>query len=104
MKGYEQVVTELNWYLAVQRYTQRLARMNQLNFVLPTLVELGAPERIEAGFDLELAYVQAGKQTAVVPNDYVLNPNEQFLIVAGPNQGGKTTYIRMIGQAYYCVK
>ncbi|MDN7042010.1 DNA mismatch repair protein MutS [Lactiplantibacillus plantarum] len=99
--GYEQVVTESNWYLAVQRYTQRLARMNQLNFVLPTLVELGAPERIEAGFDLELAYVQAGKQTAVVPNDYVLNPNEQFLIVAGPNQGGKTTYIRMIGQAYY---
>ncbi|MCW1909975.1 DNA mismatch repair protein MutS [Lactiplantibacillus paraplantarum] len=99
--GYEQVVIELNWYLAVQRYTQRLARMNQLDFVLPTLVELGAPEQIEAGFDLELAYVQAGKQTAVVPNDYVLNPNEQFLIVAGPNQGGKTTYIRMIGQAYY---
>lgn len=99
--GYTQVVEELNWYLAVTRFTTRLAKTQQLQFNLPTMVAIGGPEQIHAGFDVELAYAMAGAKAVVVPNDFQLNPDELFLIISGPNQGGKTTYTRMIGQAYY---
>lgn len=99
--GYDQAVAELNWYLAVLRYTNQLAKAGQLSFTLPTMVALGQPESIDRGFDEELAYAHAETTDPVVPNNFRLKPDEQFLIISGPNQGGKTTYTRMIGQAYY---
>ncbi|WP_318767332.1 hypothetical protein [Lactiplantibacillus carotarum] len=87
--GYDQAVAELNWYLAVLRYTNQLAKADQLSFTLPTMVALGQPESIDQGFDEELAYAHAGTTDPVVPNNFRLKPDEQFLIISGPNQGGK---------------
>ncbi|MCX5849660.1 MAG: hypothetical protein NTW65_09440 [Deltaproteobacteria bacterium] len=36
--------------------------------------------------------------TAAVPNDILWDRNENIFVLTGPNNGGKTTYIRMVGQ------
>ena len=40
-------------------------------------------------------------QTGFVPNDVVMNPKRNFLLITGPNMGGKSTYLRTV--ALVCV-
>ena len=49
-------------------------------------------------FDLMLAN-RLGNQ--VVGNDFSLEPGEQLLVITGPNQGGKTTFARTLGQIHF---
>lgn len=41
-------------------------------------------------------FVASGKQ---VSNDFLLHPEESFLIITGPNMAGKSTYLRSVGLA-----
>jgi hypothetical protein len=50
------------------------------------------------GYDLALAR-KIGKTT--VTNDFSIRSPERILVVTGPNQGGKTTYARALGQIHY---
>lgn len=59
--------------------------------------------RIEAKglYDLAMALAFLPANKAVVPNDLYLDEDESFFVLTGPNQGGKTTFARSLGQLVY---
>ena len=93
--GVERLDREIRFYLAYLDYIDPM-RQAGLPFCLP---EVGAAE-LEGRdvFDLALAtgLVRAGQ--SVVTNDVELRDGERIILVTGPNQGGKTTFARTIGQ------
>lgn len=44
--------------------------------------------------------MRAGRE-AIVPNDIVSDGDRNLFVITGPNNGGKTTYIRQVGQMYW---
>lgn len=52
-------------------------------------------------FDLALALRRGPAGEGVVTNDVRLADDERFLVITGPNQAGKTTLARAIGQLYH---
>ncbi len=50
------------------------------------------------GFDLALAFSTLEN---TITNDFILNTPERIIVVTGPNQGGKTTFVRAFGQMHW---
>jgi DNA mismatch repair protein MutS len=91
------------FYLAYLYYIEPL-RIAGLPFCYPHLSQ--TPQRTWANdaFDLALAtkIAWAGSSTSkIVSNDFELGPAERILVVTGPNNGGKTTFARALGQLHY---
>ena len=55
-------------------------------------------------YDLALALTNMETGKKVVPNELYLSDDESFFVLTGPNQGGKTTYGRSLGQLVYLTK
>ncbi|HUN86794.1 MAG TPA: hypothetical protein VMU48_20605 [Terracidiphilus sp.] len=93
---------EAQFYLAWTEHMDRL-RNKGLSFCYPEVSDQSKGESAEEAFDLALADKlradDSGKR--VVTNDFSLAGEERILVVTGPNQGGKTTFARMIGQLHY---
>ena len=87
---------EVQFYLAYLSFTERLTRSG-LPFCLPRLSDDVTDTVIEGGFDLALA-TRLGPERTPVANDVDLHGRERVVVVTGPNQGGKTTFARMVGQ------
>ncbi|OQA82283.1 MAG: Endonuclease MutS2 [Lentisphaerae bacterium ADurb.Bin242] len=88
---------EIRFYLS---WLDSIAPLKEMGFPFcyPNLLTENGHLYNFSGYDLALAKKTKGK---VVANDFELIPPERFIVVTGPNQGGKTTFARTFGQLHY---
>jgi DNA mismatch repair protein MutS len=90
---------ETQFCLACREFVTRLGGIG-LPFCFP-VVSAGSKEvSVRRCVDLALAD-KVQRAAGVVLNDLHLRDPERILVVSGPNQGGKTTFARMVGQLHH---
>ncbi len=94
---------EIQFYVAYQAYMSRLTSAG-LRFCYPEVASRCPQVIALETFDLALADKLTRHRQAVVCNDLELAPPERIVVVTGPNQGGKTTFARTIGQLHHLAR
>ncbi|NES16998.1 MULTISPECIES: DNA mismatch repair protein MutS [Micromonospora] len=94
---------EAQFYLAVAGHVATL-RDAGLPFCLPEVSADDKRLHVVDAFDMALADKLVADGRPVVGNDVDLDGPERILVVTGPNQGGKTTYARMVGQLHHLAR
>lgn len=90
---------EIQFYLSFYKFQERTETLGY-TFGLPKLREDGQFSGTGL-YDLALAWRSASRNYEVVDNDFRYPEKAAFFVVTGPNQGGKTTFARSMGQALY---
>ena len=91
---------EIYFHLSYLRSIEPLAASG-LAFCYPEVSRSSKEIGASAAFDVVLAKKLVVEGTTVVCNDFSLEGRERLLVVTGPNQGGKTTFARMLGQMHH---
>ncbi|HET6533860.1 MAG TPA: hypothetical protein VFH03_25015 [Actinoplanes sp.] len=94
------VAREAQFYLAFQDFANGLAGIG-VRFCLPEVSARSKEMSAREAADLALADKIARDGGVLVRNDFALRGPERIMVVSGPNQGGKTTFARMIGQVHH---
>jgi DNA mismatch repair ATPase MutS len=90
---------EIQYYLSCHSFLAPL-RKHGYSFSYPDLSTERRLEIVE-GYDLALAVKCMESGAEVIPNDCQLSGDERLMVLTGPNQGGKTTYARALGQVLF---
>ena len=103
-EGYEKEVLhrferEVIFYLSF-RSLQLDMEESGFKFAEPSMDE-GRKMEAKGLYDMALALTNRTKEKEVVPNDFGYEEGEKFFVLTGPNQGGKTTFARSLGQLVY---
>ena len=90
---------EIQFYLSFMDFKEKTESLGY-SFCFPVLSD----EQSFKGrgvYDLALVWKHTHSNYTVVSNDFNWTNTPSFFVVTGPNQGGKTTFARSMGQAVY---
>ena len=93
---------EIPFYLSYHQFRQVMVN-GGFAFAEPSVDET-TPMKASRLYDLALAIVNLSQNKEVVSNEVQYYEGEQFFVLTGPNQGGKTTFARSLGQLVYFTK
>ncbi|MBS4726886.1 DNA mismatch repair protein MutS [Mycobacterium sp. SM1] len=96
----ERFEREIQFYLSYLHFMSRFATAG-LTFSYPHLTTEPGVMRANDAFDVALAIKAVKDNKPVVRNDFRLSGPQRIFVITGPNQGGKTTFARAIGQCAY---
>jgi hypothetical protein len=95
---------EVRFYLAWIDFITPIRDAAGLRFSYPEVSAGSRTVKAVATFDLALAASLLETGGRVVPNDVELRDGERVVVVSGPNQGGKTTLARAVGQIHHLAR
>lgn len=98
-EGLYKIVIESRFYSTIHFFIEGLEEAN-LSFCYPEFIDNFNEKSVDS-FDLALAYKLVSRGDKIVTNSYELNNLERAIILSGPNQGGKTTFARQLGELHY---
>ncbi|MEB4211206.1 MutS-related protein [Mycobacterium sp. 94-17] len=91
---------EIQFYLAYLAFMRRFTAAG-LSFCYPDVTDEPGVVDVGNAFDIALAINTVQEHHRPVANDFHLSGTQRIFVVTGPNQGGKTTFARTIGQCAY---
>jgi DNA mismatch repair ATPase MutS len=91
---------EVQFYLAYLEQLEQLKKAG-LPFCFPHVSSQSKEVQALDTYDLALANQLNHARKDVVKNSFYLCGPERIFVVSGPNQGGKTTFARTLGQLHY---
>ncbi len=91
---------EIQFYISFLEYL-KMINQNELSFCYPEILTDKKEVFGNNVFDMMLASKATKNDIKIVRNDFYLKNQERIIVVTGPNQGGKTTFARSVGELFY---
>ena len=98
----ERFFEEIPFYLSFMKFERHMRELGA-HFTVSTS-QKASPFEAKGLYDLALFISNNAKGKEVVDNDMYYGEDERFFVLTGPNQGGKTTFARSLGQLVFFAK